>query len=101
MKVKFSVLYERWNQHLWYNSTTNYIQRVQILESSMALQKFGAVDDLPLPPIVSNIGVKSYHLAKYLLKLLSPLCKSQYTVESIWKDFIGLPKHRKSHLITN
>ena len=58
------------------------------------LPKFGAVDDLPLPPIVSNIGVKSYHLAKYLSKLLSPLCKSQYTVESIWKDFIGLPKQK-------
>ena len=58
------------------------------------LRKLGTVDDLPLQPIVSNIGVVSYHLAKYLTKLLSPLCKSQYTVESP-KDFISFIKTQK------
>ena len=33
-------------------------------------------------PIVSNIGTASYQLAKYLAKLLSPLSKSEYTVQS-------------------
>ena len=40
----------------------------------------GTVEDLPLRPIVSNIGTASYHLAKHLPKILSPLSKSEYTV---------------------
>lgn len=40
----------------------------------------GTIDDLPLRPIVSNIGTASYQLAKYLAKLLSPLSISEYTV---------------------
>ena len=40
------------------------------------------IDKLPLRPIVSNIGTASYQLAKYLAKLLSPLNKSEYTVQS-------------------
>ena len=40
------------------------------------------IDKLPLHPIVSNIGTASYQLAKYLTKLLSPLNKSEYTVQS-------------------
>ena len=40
------------------------------------------VDKLPLRPIVSNIGIVSYQLAKYLAKLLSPLSKSECTVQS-------------------
>ena len=40
------------------------------------------VDKLPLRPIVSNIGTTSYQLAKYLAKLLPPLSKSEYTVQS-------------------
>ena len=38
-------------------------------------------DQLPLRPIVSNIGTASYHLSKYLAKLLSPLSQSEYTVK--------------------
>ena len=45
------------------------------------------VDQLPIRPIVSNIGAATYQLAKYLAKLLSPLSQSQYTVKST-KDFI-------------
>ena len=41
------------------------------------LKKGSSVDDLPLRPIISNIGTASYQLAKYLAKLLSPLSKSQ------------------------
>ena len=43
------------------------------------IQVSGTVDDLPLRLIISNIGTASYHLAKSLAKLLSPLSKSEYT----------------------
>ena len=42
----------------------------------------GTVNNLPLRPIISNIGTTSYHLAKYLAKTLSPLSKSEYTVNN-------------------
>ena len=41
------------------------------------LPENGNVDQLPIKPIVSNIGTPSYQLAKYLAKLLSPLSQSQ------------------------
>ena len=44
------------------------------------------VEKLPIRPISSNISY-SYHLAKYLLKLIPPLCNSEYTVCST-KDFV-------------
>ena len=47
-----------------------------------------SVDDLPLRPIISNVGTASYQLAKYLIKLLSPLSRSEYTVNST-KEFIN------------
>ena len=34
------------------------------------------VDQLPIRPIVSNIGTTTYQLAKYLAKILSPLNQS-------------------------
>ena len=40
------------------------------------------VDKLPLRTIVFNIVTATYELAKYLAKLLSPLSKSGYTVQS-------------------
>ena len=30
------------------------------------------VHDLPIRPVVSNVGTASYHLAKYFSKVLSP-----------------------------
>ena len=47
------------------------------------------VTDLPVRPIVSNIGTSTYQLSKYLSKLLYPLSKSEYTVNST-KHFINL-----------
>ena len=38
------------------------------------------IDNLPLRPIISRIGTASYHLAKHLAKLLSPLSHSEFTV---------------------
>ena len=42
----------------------------------------GSIGDLSIRPIISNIGPASYQLAKYLAKLLSPLSKSEYTVDN-------------------
>ena len=54
----------------------------------------GTVNELPLRPIVSNIGTATYELAKNLAKLLSPLSHSEYTIKST-KNFIENIKNRK------
>ena len=43
----------------------------------------GIVQDLPIWPIVSNIGTASYQSAKYLANVLSPLAYSEYIIRSI------------------
>ena len=58
------------------------------------LKQGDTVNQLPLQPIVSNCGTASYKLAKYLAKLLSPLSKSQYTVQNT-KEFINHIKKQK------
>ena len=40
------------------------------------------IEDLPLCPVVSNIGATSYRLAKNSAKILSPLSKSEHTLDS-------------------
>ena len=40
------------------------------------------VEELPLRPIILNLNTATYQLARYLVKILSPLSLSQYTVES-------------------
>ena len=45
------------------------------------------VDELPIRPIVSNIGTATCDLSKYLAKLLSPLSQSEYTITNT-KQFI-------------
>ena len=45
------------------------------------------VDELPIRPIVSNIGTATYDLSNYLAKLLSPLSQSEYTIKNT-KQFI-------------
>ena len=42
---------------------------------------------MPIRPTISNIGTTTYHLAKYLSKLISSLSISEYTVSST-KDFV-------------
>ena len=46
----------------------------------------GKGDDLPIIPIISNIGTATYHLAKYLAQLLRPLSESEYAVKNT-KEF--------------
>ena len=53
------------------------------------------INELPLRPIVSNIGTATYHLSKYLVKLLSPLSESEYTIK-ITKYFVE--KIKKEHI---
>ena len=54
----------------------------------------GSLDQLPLRQIVANTSSATYHLAKYLAKLLSPLCTSEYTIQST-ADFIKKIKEEK------
>ena len=39
-------------------------------------------NNLPLHPVISNIGTPIYQTAKYLAKLLSPLGASEYTISN-------------------
>ena len=57
--------------------------------------KNGNINDLPLRPLVSNIGTATYHLAKHLSKVLSPLRNSEYTIKNT-KDFLVQLKKRKN-----
>ena len=54
------------------------------------LLTFGTVDQLPLLPIILNIGTPSYQLSKLQL----PLSKNQYTIKST-KSFTSFIKHQK------
>ena len=44
------------------------------------------INDLPIEPIVSNVNTMTYHLLKYLSKLLAALTESEYIKST--KDFI-------------
>ena len=52
------------------------------------------VNELPLRPVISNIGTTTYELSKYLAKLLQPIAKSEFTIEST-KDFVQKIKRKK------
>ena len=51
------------------------------------------MEELPLRPIVSNLNTATYPVARYLAKILSPLSRSQYTVESCNK-FVNVIKQQ-------
>ena len=52
------------------------------------------VKDLPLRPVISNIGTTTYQVSKYLANWLAPLTKSKENVEST-KDFLAKLKNVK------
>ena len=58
------------------------------------IQPYGHIDNLPITPIVSNIGTATYNLSKYLAKMLAQLRKSQYSFKST-KDFMNKIKTGK------
>jgi len=41
----------------------------------------------PIRPIISSIGTFNYNLAKFLVPILTPLTKNEFTVENT-KDFV-------------
>ena len=53
------------------------------------------ISGLRIRPIASNIGTATYHLLKYLAKLLSPLSQSEYTIKNK-KYFVE--KIKKEHI---
>ena len=57
--------------------------------------------ELPLRPIVSNIGTASYYLSKYLAKFLSPLSQSEYTVKNTKRFVQNFKRLRVPGVITN
>ena len=50
------------------------------------------INQLPLRPIVTNIGTATYGLSKYLASLLHPLSVSSYTIQST-QDFVNKIKN--------
>ena len=52
------------------------------------------VKQLPLRPIVTNIGTATYGISKYLAKLLHPLSVSDYTINST-QDFVNKIKNEE------
>ena len=52
------------------------------------------VDDLTLRPIVCNIGTTTYETAKYLVSLLAPLSKSEFTIKNT-KEFVKYIQKQK------
>ena len=59
------------------------------------LSPYDTINELPLRPIVSNIGTATYHLSKYLAKLLSPFSESEHTIKNT-KHFVE--KIKKEHI---
>ena len=52
------------------------------------------VNQLPIRPIISNIGTATYKTSKYLAKLLAPLTKSKYSIKST-SEFISFIRDLK------
>ena len=51
------------------------------------------VGELPLRPVISNIGTATYQLSKHLAEILKPLTKSEYSIDST-KDFVTKIRNR-------
>ena len=54
----------------------------------------GLVDNVPIRPIISNINTSTYHISKYLAKLLALLRESQNSIKST-KDSMTIVKNKK------
>ena len=52
------------------------------------------VEQLPMRPVISNIGTMTYELSKHLADLLRPLTKSEYSIDST-KDFRDRIKRKR------
>ena len=54
---------------------------------------YDTAEELPLHAFISNLNTSTYQLARYLAKVLSPLIRSQYTIESSNK-FVNVLKQQ-------
>ena len=52
------------------------------------------VNQLPMRPVISNIGTATYELSKFLAELLKPLTKSEYSIDST-KNFVDRIKQKR------
>ena len=57
--------------------TGSSLGKFYVTANKHKLTPTGTIGNLPICPIICNIGTASYQLAKYLAKLLSPLNKSE------------------------
>ena len=55
------------------------------------LDEAGIVDELPMRPVISNIGTATYELSRYLAGILKPLTRSDFSVDSS-KEFVDTLK---------
>ena len=62
------------------------------------LKENDIVENLPLRPIISNVGTATYKTAKYLATLLSPLKSSEHNINSY--EFVKILRPRKFQAVT-
>ena len=84
IKIKSKLIKEEYNKIYPKGSAPGKLYRTAKVHK---MTENGSIENLPLQPIISNIGTASYHLAKHLAKLLSPLIHSEFTVKNT-KAFI-------------
>ena len=95
MKIKLST-----QQPYQLHSTGSFPEKFYGTAKLYKLPINGTVHDLPIQPVVSNIGTASYHLATDLAKVLSPLAFSEYTIRSTI-DLINKVKNERIPQVFN
>ena len=63
------------------------------------LKENDIVENLPLRPIISNVGTATYKTAKYLATLLSPLKSSEHNIKNSY-EFVKILRPRKFQAVT-
>ena len=58
------------------------------------LKENDTIENLPLRPIISNVGTATYKTAKHLAALLSPLTSSEYNIKNSY-EFVKTIKNKK------
>ena len=100
MKQKYKAPWGRWNHNSHCNNIIEFTQREQNTGKAYdtakihKLSELETADQLPLRPIVLNIGTEPYYFAKHLVKILAPSSKSKYTVQNA-KNFVNFIQPKK------
>ena len=87
IKSKLSI-----NKYNWRYPTSSSPGKLYETAKIHKLSDRDGIEKLPIHPIISNLNTATYHLAKYLAKLSSPLSTSEYTVSSS-KEFMTTIKN--------